>query len=249
MSNGNSMTFEKLADIAKLLGTEAGKGRDTQIKFLMSVVEGGYFNALDLDKDKHGKDIDDATRLTKIYVEAQTGATIFDAKAPNQRKTISCVRTGIRIGMWPKGGQGEPLGTMNNLITRWKRHRANPQNVGKLDDAANVLLKWGRRLLKGDRLLDDVALLDEMCFKEVPGLRTAEQIIEEQRKALTKLYHGKASAHTALDNSPEIQQAIEALTKRLKDIAAQRKAVNDAANSIAADNLDEIPLFGAEEAA
>jgi hypothetical protein len=49
-------------------GAEAGKGKDTQIKFLLKAVEGGYHNALDLAGNKHGTDVDDATKLAETYV-------------------------------------------------------------------------------------------------------------------------------------------------------------------------------------
>src|SRR5258708_39745880 len=99
----NMLTMQSLMDDAKLLGEQAGKGKDTQIKFLLKAVEGGYHNAVDLAANKHGKDIDDATKLGEIYVTAQQGATVFDAKAPNNRKLVSTIRTSIKLGMWPKG--------------------------------------------------------------------------------------------------------------------------------------------------
>jgi len=217
----NAITFADLTTIAQLLGSDTGKGRDTQIKMLMKLVEGAYHNAIDTDKSKHGADVDDAQKLAETYVKAQGAATVFDAKAPNQRKLISCFRTCIKLGMWPKGGMGEPLATMNNLISMRQALRKNPADAKKLDDAANTLLKYARAQLRSDQLLDD-AQLREFCFRKGVELRTAEEIIEAARKSLRQLYEGKASHNTASDNSKHIANAIESLTKRLKENAGAR---------------------------
>lgn len=219
----NTITFADLAQTAADLGAEAGKGKDTQVKFLLKAVEGGYHNALDMNPSKHGTDVDDATKLTEIYVKAQTGATIFDAKAPNQRKTISCIRTCIKLGGWPKGGNGEPLATVNNLITERQRLRKIPTEAKKLDDAANTLLKYARTQLKRDQLIDD-AELKTFCYKPTPDLPTAEDIIERTVKQLDKLIDGSAAHSTAQDNSKEVRDARHALRQRLASIAKGRGA-------------------------
>lgn len=221
MTIANTITFADLTTIASELGAETGKGRDTQIKMLMKLVEGGYHGAIDLDKSKHGADVDDAQKLAETYVKAQGSATQFDAKAPNQRKLISCFRTCIRLGMWPKGGMGQPLGNMGDLMTIRAKLRQNPATAKKLDDAANALLKYARAQLKSDQLLDD-AQLREFCFRKQNDLRTADEIIEAARKSLRQLYEGRASNNTAQDNSKHIQNAIDSLTKRLKENAGSR---------------------------
>lgn len=217
----NAIKFDDLMKIASELGAEAGKGKDTQIKFLLKTVEGGYFGALDLDSNKHGSDVDDATRLSEAYVKAQTGAIVFDAKAPNQRKLISCVRTCVRLGQWPKGGVGEPLATVNNLMTTRQKLRQNPATAKKLDDAANTLLKYARQQLKRDTLMSD-AELQSMCFKSQAPLSTAEDILDGVRKTLIKLRDGKAANGTAKDDSTHVVAAIAELNKRLKAIAAEK---------------------------
>ena len=217
----NSTTMQSLLEDAKTLGEQAGKGKDTQIKFLLKAVEGGYHNAIDLAGNKHGKDIDDATKLGEVYTTAQQGATVFDAKAPNNRKLISTIRTSIRLGMWPKGGNGEPLGTVNNLISMRQKLRQNPAEAKKLDDAANTLLKYARAQLKRDQLIDD-GELKEFCYKPTAPLRTAEQIIESCRDQLDSLIRGTAAQNTAQDANPEVVAAKNALTQRLKNIATAR---------------------------
>lgn len=217
----NTITFADLMQSAAELGADAGKGKDTQIKFLLKTVEGGYHNALDLSTNKHGTDIDDATKLAEAYVKAQQGAIIFDAKAPNQRKLISCLRTGIKLGCWPKGGNGEPLATVNNLMTQRQKLKQIPAEAKKLDDAANTLLKYARAQLKRDGLIPDAELKD-FCYKPTAELETAEQILEATVKKLDKLIDGSAASGTAQDNSVEVRDARQALRKRLTAIATAR---------------------------
>ena len=220
-NTGNTITFQDLLDTATQLGQEAGKGRDTQIKFLLKAVEGGYHNVLDLSANKHGTDVDDAQKLSEVYVKAHQGAVVFDAKAANQRKLISTVRTSIKLGSWPKGGNGEPMATVNNLMTMRQKLRQNPVEAKKLDDAANTLLKYARAQLKRDTLIDD-AELKEFCYKAGKNLPTAEDIIESMVKQLDKLIDGSAAQSTAQDNSSEIRQARQEMRKRLSAIATAR---------------------------
>ncbi len=217
----NVITFDKLREIARELGKEAGKGRDTQIKFALSLVEGSYHNAIDLSPNKHGKDVDDAQKLTEEYVLSQRSATIFDAKAANQRKAISCHRACIKLGQWTKGGNGEPLHNMNNLMSMRQKLKAIPDEAKKLDDAFNTLVKYARTQVKRDSLIGDAELKD-MCFKPGAALKTPEQIIETIRNQLDSLIRGEASQGTAQDATKKVIEAKNALTDRLKEIATAR---------------------------
>jgi uncharacterized protein YeaC (DUF1315 family) len=212
-SRPNAISFEDLKKVATQLGEEAGKGKDTRVKFQMKLVEAAFYNAVDLVENKHGKDKDDAVILTEAYVKAQGSSSYFDAKAPNQRKEISCARTAIKLGQWPNGGPGEPLQTMNNLMTTWAKERQKPENKGKLDDASNTLMRFARQQIKRDAVIDTAELRD-LCFKKQPGERTVEQRLEAARKELTKLKE--------LDNSSHIIVAINEITKRLKAIAVEK---------------------------
>lgn len=233
MTTTNTTTFADLLQTASDLGAEAGKGKDTQIKFLLKAVEGGYHGAVDLSASKHGTDVDDATKLSEAYVKAQQGAVVFDAKAPNQRKLISTVRTGIKLGGWPKGGNGEPLATVNNLMTMRQNLRKIPAEAKKLDDAANTLMKYARAQLKRDTLIDD-AELKEFCYKPGQKLPTAEDIIESMVKQLDKLVDGSAAHGTAQDNSAEVRDARQDLRKRLSAIATARGKANGPAGKVQA---------------
>lgn len=219
----NTITFADLLQTAAQLGAEAGKGKDTQIKFLLKAVEGGYHNALDLSANKHGTDVDDATKLAETYWRAQQGAAVFDAKAPNQRKTVSCVRTAIKLGSWPKGGNGEPLATVNNLITMRQNLKKIPAEAKKLDDAANTLMKYARTQLKLDSLVPDSQLKD-FCYKPTKNLSTAEDILSAMSKQLDSLVSGAAAQGTAQDSSQEVRAARHQIQQRLASIAKARAA-------------------------
>jgi len=219
--NNNTGSFEKLlADTAEL-GKQAGLGKDTQIKFFLKVVEASFHGVIDLTPGKHGADSDDAVKLTEQYVKAQGSALIFDAKADNQRKAISLTRTAIKGGQWTKGGTGEPLQTVNNLITMRQKERANPANASLLDDATNTLMKFIRTLLKRDQLPTD-AELKSFCFRKAHDLATVEDILTSIRKQANALKDGKASHGTVKDASSEVQDIINACTKRLIQIAKDK---------------------------
>lgn len=222
LATPNVIGINDLMAVAKELGEQAGKGQDTQVKFLLKAVEGGYHNAIDLKGHKHGRDIDDATKLAEAYVKARNGSVVFDAKAANQQKLISTLRTSIKLGQWPKGGNGEPLQTVNILMTMRQRLRQNPAEAKKLDDAANTLLKYARAQLKKDVLLSDEEL-KQLCYKPTPAdAPTAEERIEAQRKALDKLIKGFPDG--AQDNSSDIILARDSLTRRLIAIAKAKGA-------------------------
>lgn len=221
MATPNAPTFADLLQKATDLGVQAGLGADVQIKFLLATAEGAYHNALDLNPNKHGIGIDDATKLSEAYYKARSGSNVFDVKADNQRKTIACTRTAVKIGGWTKGGNGEPIATINNLMTLRQKARKDPTKAKRVDDAANVFLKFSREQLKRDTLISD-AELEQFCFKKVSDQPTVEQVIEGIQKQLTALVEGRAAGHTAQCNTQNILNARQAVTNELKAIATAR---------------------------
>ena len=218
----NKLDFQGLLAKATELGEQHGKGKDTQIKMLLSCCEGGYLNAVDLVPNKHGTDRDDAAKLAEAYVKAQGTAVVFDTKAGNQQKLISCFRTSIRLGQWPKGGNGEPMATVNNLMAHRQAMRKNPATAKGLDDAANTFLRYARAQLKRDTLIDGDEL-KEFVKKRKPDMATATEVLESVRNTLKKLESGQASKGTAQDNSAEVRAAIQKITDRLVAIAKSGK--------------------------
>lgn len=217
----NAPTFDDLLTSCAELGAQAGLGRDVQIKFDLKVIEAAYLGTLSLDENKHGKDIDDATKLSEAYWKAQNGAVIFDAKAAKQRKTISNVRKDIKLGSNPKWGQGEPMQSVNKLIAMRQALRKDPANAKKLDDAHNTLMRYATAQLRRDDLMDD-AELKEFCFKSEADPRTAEEILEAARKTFSNLRVGKVSNCPDADTSPEVEAIIKLIGKRLTTIAKAR---------------------------
>lgn len=221
----NKLDMAQLMARATELGEQAGKGQDTQIKFLLSCCEGAYHGAVDLKVSKHGADIDDACKLAETYVKAQGTASVFDAKAPNQRKFVSTLRTSIKLGQWPKGGPGEPLQTVNNLMNIRQGMRKDPVQRKGLDDAANTFLKFARAQLKSDHLLPD-SDLRKFCLKPTPDKATAAERVEALRNSLQSLVKGNKDG--VQDNSARVREALRALTDRLVEIAKGQGAAGAA---------------------
>lgn len=217
----NAITFADLMQTAQELGEQSGKGKDTQVKFFLKTVEGGYHNALDLNANKHGTDVDDATKLAETYVKASNASVVFDAKAMNQRKLISCIRTTIKLGSWPKGGNGEPLATVGNLMTKRQKLRTNPAVAKKLDDAANTLLKYARAQLKRDTLIPDTDF-DEFLYRPSRDTPTVEDLLSGMVKKLDGVISGSAHQGAVQDNSNEVRMARHNLQQRLAAIAKGR---------------------------
>lgn len=214
----NAPTFAELLVSCAELGEQAGKGKDVQIKFDLKIVEAAYLGSLSLDENKHGTGIDDATKLTEAYVKAQQGAVIFDAKADNQRKTISNVRKAIKLGSCPKWGQGEPMGRVNDLITL----RQDMKRKGmKVVDAHNTFTRYATAQLRRDTLIADDEL-KTFCVKKGVEARTGEDLLEGVRKLMNKLKGGTVPNCPDMDNSAEVQAIINACTKRLTAIAKAR---------------------------
>lgn len=222
---GNSAVdpFAALLTKAAELGTTNGKGRNTQIQFHLAVLDAAYSATVDLVNNKHGVERDDAALLTEAYVRAQNTATIFDAKAPNQRKAMSLVRTCIKLGHYrpTNGGSGEPVQTVNNLMTEWRKLRDDAKRNKNLQDATNALMSYARTQLKDPKLIPASRFRDFLyrSDREVPS---AEEIVNRLRNALEALIAGKAAGGSAKDDFEEIKAAKEWLTVRLAKLAEER---------------------------
>lgn len=201
------------------LAEQAGKGKDVQVKSLLATCDAAYQGVIDVTPDKHGKGVDDAANIAERYFRGQTGATIFDAKAGNQRKTASCFRTMVKLGNCQKWGVGEPIGNLNKLMSVYKAARSKPQNAGRLIDAANAVLTYSRAQLKLDSLMD-AADLDQFVWKNQPEPRTVEDVLETIRKQAQNLYDGSSKAGSC--RTDFVKGVIDNTTKQLKEIAEAR---------------------------
>lgn len=214
-TSGNAPSWNDILAVAKQLGTEAGMGKDTQIKFAMKVIEAAYLGVLDLDPNKHGTDKRDGVVLAQAYVQAQQGAVIFDAKADTGRKLISNLDKCIKLGSNPKWGQGQPLQNVNELMT----FRQTEKKAGKkVDDAFNTLMRYATQQLRKETLIADDEL-KAFVYKRVTGVRTAEDVLDSVRKTLNQLKAGKIAHCPDMDTSNEVAEAVRLMTKRLTAIA------------------------------
>lgn len=214
----NVPSFNDLLQKATDLGTQAGQGKDTQIKFDILTIEAAYLGALSLDPNKHGTDRRDGIVLAEAYVKAQGLATTFDAKADKSRKLISNIDKCIKLGANPKWGMGQPLQNVNDLLAFRQTLRKDPTKSKKLDDAHNVLMRYATAQLKSDTLIDGDQR-NAFAFKKDPEEITVEEVLEAIRKKANALKAGKVPHLPGLDNSAEVQTIINACTKRLTAIA------------------------------
>jgi len=213
----NSITHDEVMTMAATLGAQAALGRDTQIKSLLKCLEGAYHGVLDLKKGKHGPDMDDATKYAEAYWKAKNANTVFDAKADNQQKLASTIRTSIKLGSTPKFGNGEPIATVNNLMTIRQKLMQTTERK-RLDDAANTFMKFARAQLKQDTLLTD-AELRELCFKPGKEEPTVEAILEATRKKLDKLIDGSAGNGHLQCKTQNVVAARHSISQELAAIA------------------------------
>jgi hypothetical protein len=213
----NRLTKQEILQRMDTLGEQAGKGKDTQVKALLSILEGAYNGELDMMPNKNGTEIDDATFMAERYVKGQAFNTIFDSKAANQRKLISCFRTTIKAGGKTVFGNGEPLATIDRIIMGERNQlRKDPVQRKKLDDAANGFMKICRTLIKADVMPSDNEL-KQLLYKTERDPLTAEEKLENARDALQSLIQGDKNGQR--DNSQKVKDAAKLLTDRLVDIA------------------------------
>jgi hypothetical protein len=239
----NDTRFDDLLSESEKLGGIAGQGEDVQVKHLLLVTQAAFECVIDNTKNKHGTGRDDATVIAEKYWGARHKNVIFNPKAGNQRKTISCFRQVITMGGWSKGGPGEPMGMLNRAMTMYKSLRKVPGNTKRMIDPANYVIALARKLRRSDYVLDD-ATMNDMAFKKDPDIATVADVLDKTRATLKKLYEGKHPAGSC--SSIHVDNAIKAIDKELKEIviskqdAEQAEAVALAAETIGkeADKVD-----------
>jgi hypothetical protein len=143
-----------LKDVTEIATTQ-GRAADGLTHLYLKVAEGAFLGAIDRQKDKHGPGISDKVKICETYVKARTGATMFDTKPVKARKFMSTVDTMTRLGMFTKGGPGEPLSTLNAVVTLHRNLRKDPTQVGNLIDLPNAILKFAREQIKRDQMITE----------------------------------------------------------------------------------------------
>lgn len=215
-AQGSNMTFEYLLEAAKESGKLEAQGADSLPQFFLEVAQGAFLGVIDTTANKHGTGVNDAAKLTQARCQARTGSTIFDRKALNVRVAVNRTNTLIKLGMWPKGGPGEPLTTLNKLLTN---HRKAIQDGKKVIDAPNAMLNYARAQVKSDHVLSDKEL--EKCFlKPDPTKPSEEDLLDSLRKRLAAAKVGKGL--DGMLDGDTADKMIGHITKRLKAIAAAK---------------------------
>lgn len=228
---GNALTLTQMLVIASELGAQEANGKDGQVKFDLKVAEAAFVGAIDLTKDKHGDGIDDSVQLAAAYVKGRNSAVIFDHKEPKQRKLTSNVRTMVKLGSSPKFGVGEPMQTLNQLMTARQNLRRTANKGVKLDDAHNTLMRFAREQLKRDTLIVGDELV-AFCHKPDSEPRDNVGVVRSILNTAIKLKEGKLTNCPDHDTSPEINAIIASCNKRLTALAkasGAAKGVNQAA--------------------
>lgn len=216
----NDTRLDDALKAIEALGADEGKGRDGWAKFLMLTTELAHDGVVDLTDNKHGGTKDDSMVLTERYIKGRTGASVHDHKAGNVKKAVSCTRTMVKVGCKTGLGTGEPLASMNNLVTI--RNKLKVKESKRLDDLPNTLLRWARKQIKANTAFDTQELTD-LCYRKQQDLKNAEEVLDAIRKSINNLYNGKASQGTARDSSPFIKTMLDAANARMREIANAKR--------------------------
>lgn len=217
----NDNRYHALLELTDKLGATTGEAEDVRIKHLLAVTQAAFEGVID-NTEVNG--VDAATTLTERYWKARNQNVIFNPKAGNQRKTISCVRKCISLGGWTKGGPGEPLGMINRAMSGYQKLRKDPNMSKRLIDAANYLILIARRMTgpNGSNVILADDELHDLAFKKDPDIATVEDVLDGVRSTLKKLYDGKHKAGSC--QTQLVQTAITVLTKELKGIADSKRS-------------------------
>lgn len=215
----NTVTMAELLLTADEFGKQAALGGDVQIKFDLKVAEAAFCGALDLQKNKHGQGLDDATKLAEAYAKGRNTNVIFDHRDMKQRKLASDLRTDIKLGSSPKFGVGEPMGTINTLMTTHRHLRQTANKSGKkIVDAHNMFMRFARTQLTRDTLISGDEL-KSFCFKKDPDQRQLAAVYSQILGTMVKARDGKLSNCPDADSSTEVNTIINACNRRLSAIA------------------------------
>lgn len=217
----NDTRYQDLIALTEELAAVAGQGADVQVKHLLAVTQSAFEGVVDNTKNKHGDGVDDATDLAERYWKIRNKNVIFNPKAPNQQKTISCIRQCITLGRWSKGDPDKLSHMISEAMTNYQRLREDPATSKRLIDAANYLIAIARRMKKSDYLLEDEEL-QSLAMKNDASIPTVEGVLDNYHKGLKKLYEGKHAAGSC--NSPNIEKALMAINKELKSIAEEKRS-------------------------
>lgn len=198
----------------KELGKRKGQGGDAQVAALFTFFEGTFLNVLDLAKNKHGSDVDDAAHSAAVFAMEQGTNSMYDTKASTTQKLASMMRAMGKLGQCTKFGVGQPLDVVNEFEGELKTIRKNPAMKGKLKDGAQAVVEFARAQTKAQRILSKQEFT-QFLLKKQRDATTEEDYLASLRKAVGNHKAGKVFKLDA-DTADAI---VKACNKRLKAIA------------------------------
>lgn len=242
--SANQPGIDSLLDQVKELGEQAGNAADGLAKLFLKVVEVAFAGGIDRTKDKHAPGVRDAHKIAETYTKARTGATTWDAKPVKARKLVSTIDSMIKLGMWSKGGQSEPLNTLNKLMTL--RMNLRKQGLSKeLVDAPNVMLKFARAQVKLESVIPE-GELRSYCFIKPTEPRTEEDYWDAMRRNILRVKDGKGGLSESVDVATA-DALVASITKRLKAIVKSRGVQPADAGTAAREAANAVPAAPAQQ--
>lgn len=208
----NAPTLASLRADLEALAKTGGAGKDIQIKAAIKVIEAAYLGTIDLQPNKHGQGVNDATLLAEDFVKNFSGALIFDTKAPTSKKLLSCFNTLIKFGNTSKWGQGQPMQQVNDFLHA--RQQARKKGGKKLSDAFNAIMGFVRKQAKEDNLLTPQEF-DEFIYKKDADPRSGKDVLDSIRQTIIKLRKGQVANCPDKDDSPETHAILTACNQRI----------------------------------
>lgn len=219
----NDTRLDDLDKQIEELGVQAGQGKDTLVKFGILMVNAAYDGVVDLQKDKHGPGRDDAVIRYEKYSKASSGAVVFNPKGDSGKVQATKLRTCIKLGSWTRGGKGEPIATVNKLMSKFLDMRKDPTMRSKLDDAYNVLLRYARFQLKQNSVVNDDELLRQLCLKAPAASKTVEEVLQGLVKQIDDLRMGKTQNKTLQHSSAAMAHVTGILRQEIADLRKVEK--------------------------
>jgi hypothetical protein len=218
----NAPSHEDIMGSIKVLATEDGRGRDSQIRFALTVINAAYLGTASLAPDKHGKGRSDALVYAEHYVRIQSGAVIFDRRANKTKKLVSNTKKYIEVGVSTQWGRGQPMQFVEEFADFMKAVRnkdpsalkkcPNGKTEADLNDAVNGLLRLLTAQKKSPRLFTE----DERnayAFKTERDPKTEMEKLMAIHKSLEKTGDKSVQIEAA---KASIKQRVAAIVKGVK---------------------------------
>jgi uncharacterized protein YukE len=201
----NTLSLDDVLAHADELGTLEGRGAETTVQFARILVEAAYYGSLDLKKDKHGVNRDDAVHVSERFFKARNKVKKFAMKDRSIQKMVCDHRKMIKLGGSTWLGKGQPLQTVNEFLNYIEGLQA--KNTKGLNDAYNALKCFATAQIKSPSLLPD-AERNRFAFKTEKDEKTEMEKLDAIRKAIKKTG----------DTSVQMQAAYDKVTERITNI-------------------------------